>query len=75
MDGVDDAKSPNGKKIYFLRRVPKDPFSPPNLIGEGSWGLRCYDSTAKEPKSGADVFDVYSMSEAVGLNGVPYKEW
>lgn len=75
VDGIDDAKSPNGKKIYFLRRVPKDPFSPPNLTAEGSWGLRCYDSTAKEPKPGADVFDVYSMSEAVGLNGVPYKEW
>lgn len=66
--GVKDAKDPKGAKIYFLRRMPRDPF------GE-DWGLRSYASPPDEPKQGKDVFDVYSRSEGVGLNGVPYREW
>jgi general secretion pathway protein G len=74
-DGVEDARSPTHKKIYFLRRVPRDPFSPPNLSAIDSWGLRSYESSRAEPKSGADVFDVYSQSDGVGINGVPYRDW
>ncbi len=67
-DGVTDAKSPTGAKIYFLRRVPADPF-------HDAWGLRSYESPATSPQAGADVFDVYSMSDRIGLNGVPYRQW
>jgi general secretion pathway protein G len=74
--GVVDAKSPNrDKKIYFLRSVPRDPFS---LVGPEmapDWGLRSYASNPNDPVPGADVFDVYSRSEGVGLNGVPYRNW
>ena len=51
------------------RRVQADPIS-----GE-EWGLRSYASPANEPEPGKDVFDVYSKSDTVGLNGVPYREW
>lgn len=68
-EGVPDKRAgADGARIYFLRRVPRDPF------GE-EWGLRSYASSAKEPQEGKDVFDVYSRSAEVGLNGIPYREW
>jgi general secretion pathway protein G len=70
VDGVPDQRMPDGPKIYFLRRVPSDPFTP-----EGEWGLRSYASSHAEPKPGKDVFDVYSLSDQSGLNGIPYREW
>jgi len=72
---VEDIKSPQKKMIYFLRRVPRDPFAPPELTAAETWGKRSYASPPEDPKEGEDVFDVYSKEGGVGLNGVPYKEW
>ena len=59
------------KKLKLLRRIPVDP-----MTGEREWGLRSYQD---EPDStswgGENVYDVYSLSGAVGLNGIPYREW
>lgn len=59
------------KQIRFLRRIPVDP-----MTGEQEWGKR---STSDRPDDsswgGENLFDVYSMSEGVGLNGIPYTEW
>jgi general secretion pathway protein G len=73
--GVDEIKNPQKKKIYFLRRLPRDPFAPDHLNAEESWGKRTYESPPDQPRTGDDVFDVYSKAEGAGLNGVPYKEW
>jgi general secretion pathway protein G len=76
VEGVTDARSADKRKIYFLRRVPRDPFSTdPDVLAEDSWGLRSYASGPEDPSDGADVFDVYTRSAAVGLNGIPYKQW
>ncbi|HYI86125.1 MAG TPA: type II secretion system protein [Burkholderiales bacterium] len=69
VDGAPVKNKPQEDKIYFLRRVPKDP-----ITGE-DWGLRSYASPADSPQAGKDVFDVYSRSEEVGLNRIPYREW
>ena len=69
VDGAPVKNKPQEDKIYFLRRVPKDP-----ITGE-DWGLRSYASPADSPQQGKDVFDVYSRSEEVGLNRIPYREW
>lgn len=80
VDGVPDLKTPDQKKIYFLRRIPQDPFAPAGGTSSGSaasagWGLRSYASPADAPKSGDDVFDVYSLSRGTGSNGVKYRDW
>ncbi len=76
VQGVKDAKSTEGKLIYFLRRVPRDPFfDEPSIPAEKTWGLRSYESPPDDPREGDDVFDVFSRSQKVGLNGVPYRQW
>ena len=69
VEGVPDKRKPDGPKLYFLRKVPADPFAV-----EG-WGLRSYASTHDAPQEGKDVFDVYSKAPGAGLNGVPYRQW
>jgi general secretion pathway protein G len=55
----------------FLRRIPLDP-----MTGDYEWGLRSYqDDWDSTSWGGENVFDVYSLSEGVGLNGIPYYEW
>jgi general secretion pathway protein G len=74
--GVENIKDPNKAKLYFLRRLPRDPFSDdPTKLAEQTWGKRSYASPPDAPLEGADVFDVYSLSKGVGLNGTPYREW
>jgi general secretion pathway protein G len=76
VEGIEDQKSPKKAKIYFLRRIPRDPFaSDANLAAADTWGKRSYASPPDEPKAGEDVFDVFSLASGKGINGRPYREW
>ena len=59
------------KKIKFLRRIPKDPFTKST-----DWGKR---STQDDPDStswgGQNVFQVYSKTTEKAPDGTPYSEW
>jgi len=74
--GVSDIKTPALSKMYFLRRLPRDPtFPDPGVPAAETWGKRSYASSPETPSQGDDVFDVYSLSEARGINGIPYRDW
>lgn len=73
--GVKDVHDPKGGRIYFLRRLPRDPFADLDLPDAKTWRLRSYASPPDNPLPGADIFDVYSTAEGLGLDGTPYREW
>ncbi len=74
-DGVPDITSAQAKKLYFLRRLPRDPMADSALPAEATWGLRSHESSADDPQPGRDVFDVYSLSPKTSIGGRPYREW
>ena len=58
-------------KLRFLRRIPVDPFT-----GKAEWGLRAMgDDPGSSSWGGGNVFDVYSLAQGQGSNGIPYREW
>jgi len=76
VEGVTDAKSPQGAQLFLLRRLPRDPLSSVDTVDPAqTWGLRSYASTADDPRPGSDVYDVYSRAQGNGLNGVAYRKW
>jgi general secretion pathway protein G len=76
VSGVEDQKSPKKERLYFLRRLPRDPLAADaSLAPAETWGKRAYSSPPEEPHEGEDVFDVYSRAEGTGINGRPYREW
>jgi general secretion pathway protein G len=59
------------RRVRFLRRIPIDP-----MTGDEEWGLRSYqDDWDSTSWGGENVYDVFSLSGGVGLNGVPYSKW
>lgn len=62
-------------RLYFLRRVPRDPFADPALPAHLGWGLRASTSPPDNPQPGADVFDVYSRSPLTALDGTRHAAW
>jgi general secretion pathway protein G len=59
------------KIIKFLRRIPKDP-----MTNSYDWGLRSYqDDPDSDNWGGENVYDVYTKSPGIALDGTNYKEW
>jgi general secretion pathway protein G len=59
------------KKVHFLRRIPKDPFTKST-----DWGMR---STQDDPTSnswgGQNVFDVFTKTMEKAPDGTNYSDW
>jgi general secretion pathway protein G len=61
----------NGKKVRFLRKIPIDP-----MTGNTDWGLRSMqDDPDSDSWGGQSVFDVYTKSTGIALDGTKYKDW
>jgi general secretion pathway protein G len=74
--GVVDKKSPNEKKIYFLRDIPRDPFCDcEGKTNVQTWRVRSYENPPGDYSPGKDVYDIASSNALVGLNGVAYAQW
>jgi len=59
------------RKQKFLRRIPVDP-----MTGEAEWGMRSVqDDFDSSSWGGENIYDVYSLSQGVGLNEIPYSDW
>ncbi len=58
-------------KRKFLRRIPVDP-----MTREAEWGLRSYqDDFDSDSWGGENIYDVYSLSDSVAIDGTAYKDW
>ncbi len=67
VDGVDV----QGKKVRFLRHIPIDP-----MTGNDDWGLRSMqDDPTSDSWGGQNVFDVFTKSDGVALDGTKYSDW
>lgn len=75
VQGVKDVTQADDRKIYFLRRLPRDPLAASDVPAEETWGLRSYGSPPDAPEPGEDVFDVHSRAPGKGLDGTPYRQW
>jgi len=74
--GVENIQDPKKRKIYFMRNIPRDPFSnDTSLSADETWGKRSYMSSFQTPEAGDDVYDVHSLSNEIGINQQPYREW
>jgi general secretion pathway protein G len=71
VEGVTRNNDASGSKIKFLRRIPIDP-----MTGTADWGMRAYqDSKEATVWGGQNVFDVFSKSDGIALDGTKYKDW
>ncbi|MCL9847158.1 type II secretion system protein [Ralstonia solanacearum] len=77
VDGVKDVKDPQGRLLFFLRRVPRDPLftGDASVQAADTWNVRAYGVPVEGGAGGDNVFDVTSKADGVGLNGIPYKDW
>jgi len=70
VDGV-KANGTVDKKLKFLRRIPKDP-----MTNSDDWGLRSYqDDPTSMSFGGQNVFDVYTKSQGIAIDGTKYSDW
>ena len=71
VEGVPIQNDASGAKLKFLRRIPIDP-----MTNGVEWGLRaCQDKPESASWGRGNVFEVYSKSSAVALDGTKYKDW
>ena len=70
LDTLVKGEDVGGKKLKFLRKIPVDPMT------KDEWGLRSMqDEKDSTSWGGQNVFDVYTKSEQIALDGTKYKDW
>ncbi len=71
VNGVTPLNDASGRKLKFLRRIPEDP-----MTRSTDWGLRSYqDKPDTSGWGGGNVYDVYTKSTGVAVDGTKYRDW
>ena len=71
LSGEEAQLEENSSIRRYLRRIPVDP-----MTETTEWGLRCYqDEQDEERWCGEDIFDIFTTSERVALDGTKYRDW
>ncbi len=66
-----ESEGEEGRVIKFLRRIPKDP-----MTNSYDWGLRSYqDDHDSDNWGGENVYDIYTKSPGIALDGTNYRDW
>jgi general secretion pathway protein G len=70
-DKGEGGKGARKRTVKFLRRIPKDP-----MTNSFDWGLRSYQDDSDADVWGEEnVYDVFTKSQAVALDGTRYRDW
>lgn len=73
---IDQTNNQGSRVLRFIRKIPRDPMRVDAAeSAEESWGLRSYDSEPDSPQAGRDIYDIYSKSEGVAIDGTKYRDW
>lgn len=76
VNGVASPGTAAGRRVTYLRRIPRDPFAGPDLPPAEQWVLRGYqDAPDSLFWNGKDVYDVRSRSDKQALDGTYYRDW
>jgi general secretion pathway protein G len=71
LDNLVKGEDVQGKKLKFLRKIPIDP-----MTNSTEWGKRSMqDDPDSDSWNGENVFDVYTKSQGIALDGTKYKDW
>lgn len=75
VEGVEVKETKDGRETErlhkFLRRIPRDP-----MTKSTDWGLRSYqDAPDSNVWGGENVYDVYTKSPGIALDGSKYRDW
>jgi len=71
LDNLVKGEDVQGKKLKFLRKIPIDP-----MTNSTDWGKRSMqDDPDSDSWNGDNVFDVYTKSQGIAIDGTKYKDW
>ncbi len=71
LSGGESQVGEESKIRRYLRKIPIDP-----MTDSTEWGIRCYQDEPDGSRwCGEDVFDIFTTSERIAVDGTPYREW